>query len=855
MRLIRLLLPPAALFLLLSCGGGGGGGGNPVPNPGLPAPTNLHTITGPGPKDFTLAWNAPPTAIDGYNLEAQEGTGSFQQLNTGLIPATYTSLQFVFTDSATEDTTFTFRLNAVKGTQTSAYSNTATANSGLGTPGQPYGQYDWNQSGVSITWSRNSTLSTGLRIERAPSDAYGYASGSWTSLTVADPLASSFLDTTTTMGNYYIYRVTNTKGTVASSTSAASVAIYTGLPAPSQPSATYDFANAGMTVTWTKNTTFNDGVRIERIQTNSYGDQTGSWTQLSPADPMANTFLDTSVVTNTYYAYRVANLRNGVSSAASTPSYRAFAGLLAPYYLNANWDSGKGGVYLYWYANGTYDSFIIERATCDSSGQLTGTWGTVATPSGSTTNYTDLSTQELTYYLYRVTGMRGQVTSLAASSYPVNAPLAAPTGLTATSAAGGAQLTWQNHSTAATQVVVRRGPANNSYSYSDVAILSSTTTSYVDPLAHLGYFHYMVVAKAGSSETASAPAAFTTPNPPDALTLTSSTKPFPDATDAALTPAGTWGLATASPFGMLSNNDPWAPYFPNNSLRSAGSVVQFDANGHPHLVYLVLNPQNNQEALLRHVWHDGTTWQTEDMGRTQYLYAYFGVGYDFRLDSTGVPHALLDLGPYGGYTTTMTYVHKVSGTWVQEPMSDISPSLYLQYCRLRLDGSDTPHVVISSSSSVYECTRSAQGHWSASVLATASNTMNGFLDGFWSDADNAIALYSVYASYPSSGSEVIAVKKVAGVWQSPSVIEHSDTSSPSIQVAQSPDHARIAMIWADSFGFKALHLDGTGWHPTLLLSPTSAYNQMYRVGFDGSNKVHILFKNLYPDVGYTEFKE
>jgi hypothetical protein len=757
MRLIHLLLPPAAMFLLLSCGGGGGGGGNHQLNPGLPAPANLHTILGPGPREFALAWDPPSTTIDGYNLEGQEGSGSFQQLNTGLIPSSYTSLQFTFTEAAPEDLTFTFRLDAVKGAQTSPYSNTTTANSGLWTPGQPYGHYDWNQSGVSITWSRNSTLSTGFRIERAPSDASGYPSGNWTPLTVTDPLASSYLDTTITMSTYYTYRVTNTKGTVSSATSSASGAIFTGLPAPT--------------------------------------------------------------------------------------------------FLSASWDSSKGGVYLYWYSNGIYDTFNIERVTCDTSGQPTGTWSTVASPSGSATYYTDLGTQEFTYYLYRIAGIRGLVTSLAVSSSLMETPMAPPTGLTATSATGGVQLAWQNHSVAATQIVVRRGPGSNTNWNLDIAILSSTTTSYADPLAYLGNYCYTVVAKAGSSEAASASVTFTTPNPPDALTLTSSTRLFPDATDAALTPTGTWGLATTSPFGMLSNSDPWAPYFPGNSLRSAQNMVQVDALGHPHLVYLVLNPQNNQEALLRHAWNDGTNWQNEDMGHTQLLYGFFGAGYDFRLDSTGVPHALLDVGPYGGYISTMAYVHKVNGTWVQESMGDISPTFFLAACRLRLDEFDIPHVLFSSTASVYECSRSAQGQWSASIVATASSTTNGFVDGFWSDADNAVVLYPDWGSYPSYGMNIMVVNKVAGVWQMPSVLERSDSINAGIQVAQSPDRARVAIVWADAFGFKAIHLDGSGWHPTLLMNPASTYNQMYRVGFDGSNKVHILFKNLYPEVGYTEFKE
>lgn len=847
----RWLLPFAALVFLLSCGGGGGSSQTPA----MPGPTNLHTVLGPGPRDFTLAWTPPTGTFDGYNLEAQTGTEGFQQVNTTLIPATYSSLQFSFTDAAPEDTTYSFRMNAARGAQKSANSNVATANSGLNTPGQPSGQYDWDRSGIALSWTRNSTATTGLLLERSLSDAYGYPTGTWTPVTVADPMASSFLDTAISLGTNYTYRVTNTKGAVSSRPSLTSAAIYTGLPAPSQPTVSFDFTSGGMTLSWTKNTTFNDGVKIERIQTNAYGSQTGSWVELTPSDPLANTFLDTTVVTNTYYSYRVSNLRNGQSSMASASSYAAFAGLQAPSYLSAYWDSAKGGVYLYWYGYGPYDTFNLERVPCDASGQPTGTWSTVATPPGASSDYTDFSTQELTIYLYRISGVRGLITSAAVNGYAVSTPMAAPTGLTATTATGGAQLTWQNHSVAATQLVVRRGPGGSSYSYTDIAILTSTTTSYVDPLSRLGNYRYTVVAKAGSSESASAAATYTTPNPTDALSLTSSIMAFPDATDAALTPTGTWGLATTSPFGMLSINDPWTPYFPNNRLRSTDRMVQMDALGHPHLVYMVLNPQNNQEALLRHAWNDGSAWQTEDMGHTQLIYAYSNAGYDFGLDSTGVPHALLDQGPYGGYTTTMTYVHKVNGTWVQESLGDISPSLYPSAYRLRLDASDVPHVLINSSSSVYECTRNAQGQWSASILAAASNSTTGFLDGFWSEGDNAIVMYSVYGSYPTYGTEIMAVKRVAGVWQLPSVIEHSDAYTPNLQVTQSPDRARIAMVWADSYGLKALHLDSTGWHPTLLMNPASSYNPMYRIGFDSSNKVHILFKNVYPDTGYTDFKE
>jgi hypothetical protein len=853
MRLQTILALVLSLFVL-ACGGGGGGSSNS--SQGLAGPTNLRSLPDYSSGSFILTWNPPAAAIDGYNLEVQSGSGSFQQINPGLIDPTWTGIVMTFSASVPEDTNFAFRMNAVKGNQTSAYSNSVSVNSGLSSPGQPSGEYDWNQSGIALTWSRNSAVATGFKLERMELTSYGSPTGSWIPITVTDPLATSYLDTTAAMGTYYVYRVTNTKGSTSSPAGGASNSIFTGLPAPSQPTATFDFSGAGMSITWTKNTSFNDGVKLERIENTYYGTQVGTWTQLTVSNPTASSFLDTTVIANTYYSYRVTNLRGTVASATSYVSSQAFAGLQAVSSLSAWWDTSRGGVYLSWYTYATYDSLLIERSPSDSTGTPTGTWTKVATPTVSTTSYTDLSTRELTTYVYRISGVRGATTSASTSSYTATTPLAAPTGLAATGASGSVQLTWKNHSTAATQVVIRRAPAGYPYSMTDVAILSASSEGYVDLPSTLGYYIYSAVAKAGYSEAASPTATFATPNPADALTLSTVSHAFPDATDATVTPVGTWALASTAPFGVLSDNAPWTPYFPNNSQRAAADLIQVDAQGHPHLVYLILDPQNSQEAILRHVWFSGTDWLTEDMGRTQLLYSYPGAGYVYTLDGAGVPQALLDQAPNGGSTSTLTYIHKVNGVWTREAMTAFAPVISFNNYRLKLDNTGAPHVLLGSYGALYECTRTPQGDWSASALPAGSSLTNDFLEGCWTDADNATVVYSTYGSYPTYGTTLTVLQKVGGNWQSPSNVAPADAGVAYAQMAQSPDRARLVLVLNTYAGLKAYHLDGAGWHETLLADlSNNNYSPMYRVDFDASNKVHILYKNVYPATGYIEFKE
>ncbi|HJW72992.1 MAG TPA: fibronectin type III domain-containing protein [Geothrix sp.] len=755
---LPILFTLALGLLFVACGGSGGG--NDGGQNSIPAPTGLHIVQEPDPETFSLVWNPPQGTVDGYNLEMKSGTNSFTKINSVLIPSTYTRLTLTFSPIAPEDTDFNFRMNSAKGTGTSAYSNTAVVHHGIYAPGQPTGTYDWDRLGVALNWSRNSTASDGLIVERMASDSLGNSQGGWISLPVSDPLASTYLDSTATLGTYYLYRITNKKGDTPSAAGPASYPIYTGLVGPS--------------------------------------------------------------------------------------------------YLAAYWDYAQTGVTLNWYASNPADSILLERAQCDASGNPVEGWATVGTFAGNVTTYTDHAYQELATYLYRATEIRLKAASSPVTSYPVTTYLNAPTDLVATPVQGGIQLTWTNRSQVATQVTLNRGGAN---SLSPIAVLTAGSTSYLDPNPPLGYYYYQVVAQNGYNTAASGTVMAATPNPPGALALTGTTLTYPQANDAWLGPAGTWAFLLQQPFGVLSNNDAWQPFFPNNSVGSATSAIQVDAKGWPHVVYFVADPQNNQNRLLTHIWTDGNSWQSEVIGQTNLPNWLPNSVYSFRLDSSGTPQVLLDhsdsLNPYGGSTATLTFVHKVNGAWVSDSLASVNPAISnIGVFRLVLDGADRPHFLLGNWSSISECSPDGTGGWISAFLPAGTVNAGAYdpLDGVWTDADTASVFYE---SPGNPGPSLMVLQKVAGVWQNPLQLGSRDYygSDSKMQAAASPDHSRVAISYSTSVGVKTYHWNGTSWIETLVAPPLTSTSWI-RLGFDAKNKVHLItYVDTYPFAGYMEYKE
>ena len=755
-----------ATLLLCGCGGGGSssGGASSGPNPALAGPTNLTTTSYGDPMAISIQWVAPPETVTGYFLESRQGSGNFSQLNTAAIPAAYTQVYLTFNTTAPEDTDFGFRVYGVSGSTHTSYSNIATYHLGVFAPGQPTGAYDLDAAGVRLSWTRNTVVGDGLQVERASCDANGVVSGAWSSLSVTDPLAATYLDTTTTQGSYYIYRLTNLHGAVASPTSAVSAPIFAGFAGPAWVQAYWNYSGGGISVSWA-----------------------------------------------------------GTSQ--------------------------------------TIDSTLIERCAANSSGLPSGTWTTVATAASGVTSYQDNNWIEGVGNFYRASYQHGALYSPAtATTYAVWAPLRPPTGLQVTPIPGGFHLSWQNQSQAATQILINRSPSP--LGNTTVAVLSPGVTSYDDTsITSLGYYTYQVVASTGSIQGTSASVTAGTPNPAGALALASTTLTVPDAADASIQSGGLWTFGTAQPFGILSNNDPWTAYFPNNAVQLPASFVQMDAQGHPHAIYLVIDPQDSTLKDLTHIWNDGTSWHSEVMAKGPVPYSSASPGYVFALDNAGVPQALVDgtapSYPYGGSTTTLQYVHKVSGSWVTDSLAGLSPAINnIGSYHLSVDTAGAPHILLGDWSTIVEFSKDGTGAWAGTTLPTGSASAGwyDFLDGHWKDADNATVFFERNGNLSTP---LMAIQKSGGTWQAPIQIgvRDFDGFTTTAGSTQSADGSRSVAFRVTDVGTKIYHQDATGnWHETLAAPP--AAGRWFRIGIDGSNKVHLLNKNSGASgSGYVDYHE
>lgn len=749
----------ATLLSLLICAcGGGGGNGNDAAT--VPAPSHL-TVTETGQDRVTLAWVAPSGIFDGYNLEAKAGSEAYTQLNTALIPNTYEGLLLTFNANA-PDTTYTFRIRAARGTAMSLYSNEAAYTREPNAPGQATASFDWSTGAVTLTWTRNTTGSDGLRIERAECTQYGALTGDWGQLPISNPLASTFVDAGVSQNLYYTYRITNLKGTRAGQPSTPSFPVFTGLPAAAWVSAYYDTAQGGVHISW--------GPDL-----------------------------------------------------SSTPP----------------------------------DGLLLERSDCDASGTSLGNWVALSLPTGYCTSFFDQAIVEGGRYSYRVTYLYGSNPSAASQlPYSVIIPLLAPVNLQVVATVDGMQLTWQNRSQSASQVVVRRTPTpgyNN-----DIAILSPSVSTYLDPVTSLGYYSYTVVAKNSNGESVSSAVTAGTLNPSNALVLTASMLNLPSATDATLRSSGSWAFATTHPFGVLSNNDPWIANFPANAGRGADPLIQVDRQGWPHMVYAAPSPSTPGVFALIHLWYDGALWKSESMASTTIPSSSANNGWTYRLDSAGTPHVLLDHvttdQPYGGATASLSYLHKVSGAWVEEPLSCLAPSVSnIGTYHLSLEDSDTPHILLGNWSSVIDYVRTAPGAWSSTTVPTGSVNAGwyDFIGSLWLDGQNG---WVFYQNFLNGDYTISVVQMKNGTWLPSQVLEtlacNGDPGSG--RCAISPDRLRIALLVATNAGFKVYHQAADGWHATLA-APNSAGNlSTMRIGFDGHQKVHVL---LSTGNGYTDLHE
>jgi Zn-dependent metalloprotease/transcriptional regulator CtsR len=338
-----------------------------TPLAGPPAPTNL-VATAVSASRIDLAWTDNAASEQGYKVERSTDGVTFTQIAVlGANATSYASTGLVAT------TTYTHRVRAYDGPNESAYSNLAVATT-LGPPAVPSNltATPVSSSRINLAWTDNASNEDGFKVERAT------GGGAFSVVTILGPNATTYANTNLSSGTY-TYRVRSFTGPNESAPSATATA--TTLPVPAAPtglSATPQ-ASSRIDLSWTDNSTTEQGFRIERSADGV------TFTPHTSVGANATTFSFTALVANTTYAFRVKAFDgpndsgpSNIASATTLPPPPAPSALVATAVSSTRID-------LHWTDNSGYEQgYTVERATGGGSFVLVAALGANATAFSST---------------------------------------------------------------------------------------------------------------------------------------------------------------------------------------------------------------------------------------------------------------------------------------------------------------------------------------------------------------------------------------------------------------------------------------------------------------------------------------
>lgn len=826
----------------------------------VPSPTQLMATYDAAHGGVSLSWGSAFTYADSVLLDRAAADAGGNAVGGWTVLTSPTAGATSFLDTQVQEATnYLYQISNVRGSIDSApLAISASVTVPPGTPTSLTAALDMNQGVPALGWTANSARATAVRVERAEADASGLPTKPWVSLSVPSGVFTIFTDRSAQEFTRYVYRVTNGFGATWGIASALSSSVATPLAAPSQLAATLDVTHNAVQLTWVANTTKADHVLVERAVADANGLPASTWTALTTYGSTTG-YTDSSPSELTLYLYRVTNLASGVPSAASGLSAPLRTPLAPPSYLGA-YSSSNQTLYVSWSSSYATDrTYLLARAESDSAGTPTSGWTPLTVPAGYQSSFQDTTVTEGKAYVYRLAlSLNGYTTPYSQTSSPAQVALNAPVQVNATSIPRGVGLSWVNKSAVATQVVVRRSSGNTT---TDASSLPPGTTAYSDANLPLGTYTYVVVAKAGTLEASSSSVTATTQNPADALTLTSTSLSVPSANDAAVQPGGTWAFAEQSPFGILANaGDAWAAYYPDTSSQLGTALVQVDASGHPHSVYLIPSTSTPTHSIVRHLWHDGTAWQTENLWEGAIPSSYGTPSFQYTLDSTGRPQALLNTSSaYYPTVGSFRYLHYTGGAWQCDAVSSAgNASQTVTAYSLSLDAGDQPHLLFLIGTDAVEDLPNGSGGWTSGTLSTEalSTYPTTFLQSVWKDASNGWLFYTTATStYPYQVS-LRAQQMVAGIWQAPLTMATQTQSygDAGVRICTNAARSRIVVGYSTSMGLKVYHQAAGAWHETLIITPSVPVS-WYRLGLDGTTHLHVLVPATGGTITYTDFHE
>ena len=405
------------------------------------APRSLRAVPGGsilGREQIVLTWSRPASdggsAVEGYRIETSEtGTGGWAvvEANTGRTSTRYTHV------GLSPGTTHHYRVAAVNGQGTGAYSNVASATTDAGAPSSPRNVRALGRSSSSIEVSWQPPLNdggaavNGYAVERSRS-----VNGPWVvRVTNTGSTETAWTDTGLTPVTVWYYRVTAVNRAGASSPSgAASARTFPGPPdVPTGLRATAQGATR-IELRWTAPSQTNGaavlGYRIEQSR-----DGGRTWLTLrSNTASTATTFTHTGLPPGTTRHYQVSAINGaGTGEPSNVASAMTAAVPGAVRNLSAR-STGTNRIDLTWTAPSANAGAPVTGYRIEVS-QTGGAWRVlVANTRSAATTYTHMGLSPGTQRFYRVSAINeagaGAVSNIASATTDATPP-GVPAGLTA----------------------------------------------------------------------------------------------------------------------------------------------------------------------------------------------------------------------------------------------------------------------------------------------------------------------------------------------------------------------------------------------------------------------------------------
>jgi subtilisin family serine protease len=445
------------------------------------APSNL-AATAVSSSRIDLSWTDNSTYESGFKIERSSDGVNFVELGTRA--ANFTTFS---NTGLAADTAYQYRVRAYDGTNHSAYSNVASATTqSLAAAPTNLSAAAVSSSRIVLSWTDNAGNEAGFKVER------GTDGVTFSQVAVLGANATTYSNTNLVANTSYYYRVRAYEGTNHSGYSNTASAVTLSPPvAPTNLVATA-VSSSRIDLTWTDNSTYESGFKIERSTDGVLFSQIG--TLIANGTTYSNTNL--SAAATYYYRVRAYDGPNhsGYSNLTSATTQAAAA---APTHLSAAATSSTR-IVLTWTDNaGNEAGFKVERGT---DGVV---FSQIAQLGANATTYSNTGlTANITYY-YRVrayegTNHSGYSNVASAVTLP---PPAAPGDLVATAVTSSRiDLQWTDQSTYEAGFKIERSA--DGVNFSQIATRGANFTTFSDvAVAANKVYYYRVRAYEGSNHS------------------------------------------------------------------------------------------------------------------------------------------------------------------------------------------------------------------------------------------------------------------------------------------------------------------------------------------------------------------